>query len=56
MMLFNLLNKNKKKAKNFLDYSAREQKKLVASAVRGANEMQLALVRDYEKQVKNRRK
>lgn len=41
--------KKKKKIENFLDYSARDQKKVVEEAARGANELQLALVREYNK-------
>lgn len=32
---------------NFFDYSAREQKKIIKTAVRKANERQEALVREY---------
>lgn len=56
-MGFNLLFWNKKKeVENFLDYPAGVQKKLVGQAVRGANEMQLAMVKDYERDIRKRQK
>lgn len=54
-MIFNIFSKNKKKkVKNFFDYPVGVQKKLVRNAVRGANEMQLALVKDYEEHMRNK--
>lgn len=56
-MIFNLSFWNKKKeVENFLDYPAGVQKRLVGQAVRGANEMQLAMVKDYERDLKKRRR
>jgi hypothetical protein len=39
----------KKKDKNFFEYPAKVQKSIIKNAIRGANEMQLALVREYER-------
>ena len=46
----NLFQSNKKSQKidNFLDYPASKQKQVVERAILGANDMQLALVKEYE--------
>lgn len=41
----------KSKGKNFFELTAEEKKKIIDKAVRGSNELQLALVRKFERQI-----
>lgn len=46
----------KRKEINFFDYPADIQKQLVKYAAKNANEMQLALVKEYEQKFPSKRK
>lgn len=41
----------KSKGKNFFELKAKEKKRIIDKAIRGSNELQLALVRKFEKQI-----
>lgn len=38
---------NKSKGKNFFEMSSEEKKRIIKNAVRGSNELQLQLVKEY---------
>lgn len=45
----------RKRATNFFDYPAYMQKYIVVNAIKGANEMQLAVVKEYDKKYLKKR-
>lgn len=50
-MFRNLINKKNTTEKNFLEYPAAQKKKMLKSAVEGANKRQLDLEKQYERTV-----